>query len=237
MLPGPPSREGASPPPRACHREPAPAPSARLTTATRTPVSSPARRSPCPVRQRHQQEATRGCEQAEGRGLAPREHRPLAPDPRGPPRRPSARAAQAPRGRPLSPAGGNDPPGMDQDPEDACGSPAPVPLYWGSDQHWPPVPTGPGLDRKGARGRRGLSLGDRQLRLLSGAAQQRWPAAPPLTEAAGQGGCPPLPAWWPPAGQPLLPPRLTPQVLLAGIKRDKLCRALTLGPGMSLSIP
>lgn len=188
MLPGPPSREGASPSPRACHREPAPAPSARLTTATRTPVSSPARRSPCPVRQRHQQEATRGCEQAEGRGLAPREHRPLAPDPRGPPRRPSARAAQAPRGRPLSPAGGNDPPGMDQDPEDACGSPAPAPLYWGSDQHWPPVPTGPGLDRKGARGRRGLSLGDRQLRLLSGAAQQRWPAAPPLTEAAGQGG-------------------------------------------------
>lgn len=61
--------------------------------------------------------------------------------------------------------------------------------------------------------------------------------APPLTEAAGQGGCPPLPAWWPPAGQPLLPPRLTPQVLLAGIKRDKLCRALILGPGMSLSIP
>lgn len=159
MLPGPPSREGASPSPRACHREPAPAPSARLTTATRTPVSSPARRSPCPVRQRHQQEATRGCEQAEGRGLAPREHRPLAPDPRGPPRRPSARAAQAPRGRPLSPAGGNDPPGTDQDPEDACGSPAPAPLYWGSDQHWPPVPTGPGLDRKGARGRRGLSLG------------------------------------------------------------------------------
>lgn len=77
---------------------------------------------------------------------------------------------------------------MDQDPEDACGSPAPVPLYWGSDQHWPPVPTGPGLDRKGARGRRGLSLGTGSFAFSRVPRSSGGLPAPPLTEAAGQGG-------------------------------------------------